>query len=746
MIDGLVIINGDFKVFEANSSFCRMLGYSHEEILNLHIWDWDTRIPPDTNRKMIVTLLEDTHVHFKSNQKRKDGSLNVVEIQGQSFGYKDAMWQICLCREIIDNKKAESDLKKFQIDLNETQRIAHIGSWELDLETDVLVCSSEMKRIWGIPQDEQLAGMGSLKISVIPEDQARLDQAIQNSIRKAIPYDLEYRIIDRQGNLKHLHSRSKVTGNSRGRAIRLYGMCQDITERKKHEEERKLNEIRLLQSQEISHIGTYEYNLKTNELWWSDELYKIYSIKAGTTVNRDNYIEYIHPDDIGRVKVMMDLEKEDYHIEYRIIRPSGEIRYLSTFVGKHEYRDGERYLIRGTSQDITEQRLIELEKNQLELKLNHAQKMETIGTLAGGVAHDINNILGIIIGNTELCMDDVPEWNPAYSNLKEIVNAVLRAKEVIRQLLTFSRNMEVKKEIIDIVSVINDTLKFLRSTISATIEIEKRIEVSKPNIIADPTQIDQIIMNICANSAQAMEESGGKIMVSVENITIDHVHADDSDALANGEYIKIKISDNGPGIPAELHEKIFDPYFTTKEVGKGSGMGLAVVQGIVNKHKGGINVESEPGKGATFTILLPCIKDDDKKGNTNTNIYSGGKRLLFIDDEQQITKIASRMLESMGFKVDQETNPQKALELFKENPADYDLVITDMAMPQMNALKLFKEIRDLRPDIPVILSSGHNPLIDKEKAKETGFSAYILKPFTKAELSTAVQNAIKKTE
>lgn len=643
-------------------------------------------------------------------------------------------------------KHTESDLQKFRHNLYETQRIAHIGSWELDVETNIFLCSDEMKRIWGVPLDFDGDILEVMNSKTHPDDSAKLHNTVQNSIDKAVPYSLEYRFTDDQGNLRYVHTRARVIKDSQGKVTHIYGICQDVTEQKRREEELILNEVRLLQTQEIAHVGTYEYNLETKELWWSDELYKIHGIEGQKDTSLEKYLKYAHPDDKDRLEEVTKLEKEDYHIEYRIIRPNGEIRYLSTFVGKHEYKNGKRCLIRGTGQDITEQKLIELEKNKLEQQLQHAQKMETIGTLAGGVAHDINNILGIIIGNTELCMDDVPEWNPSYPNLKEIVKAVLRAKEVIRQLLTFSRNMEVKKESIDIVSVINDALKFLRSTISTTIEIEKQMEVSNPNIIADPTQIDQIIMNICANSGQAMEGTGGLIKVILENVTIDHRPGAEGEVLENGEYIKIVISDNGPGIPHELHEKIFDPYFTTKEVGKGSGMGLAVVQGIVNKHKGSINVKSEPGKGATFTILLPCIKADEKKISTEVYRAVDGKRILLVDDEEQITKIASRMLESLGFRVDPETNPQNALELIKQNPEDYDLVITDMAMPQMNALMLFKEIRNIRSDIPVILSSGHNPLIDEEKAAETGFSAYILKPFTKAELSAAVQNAFEKKD
>ncbi len=630
--------------------------------------------------------------------------------------------------------------------LYETQRIAHIGSWEMDLKTGAFMCSDEMKRIWSVRDDQDANILEIMQNKTHPDDRDKLKRAVQRSVNESLPYDVEYRIIDENGNVRHLNSRSRITMNSQGRAVRLYGICQDITEQKKREEERLLNEKRLLQIQEIAHIGTYEFKPKTDELWWSDETYRIFGINDKKGITFERYLECIHPDDIDRLKALSEVGEEDYYVEYRIIRPDGEIRYISTFVGKHEYRDGERYIIRGTAQDITEQKLMEQERNQLESKLHHAQKMETIGTLAGGVAHDINNILGVIIGNTELCLDDVPEWSPAYSNLQEIVKAVLRAKEVIHQLLTFSRNIDIKKAPTDIVSVVDDSLKFLRSTIPATIGIEKQINITNPNIIADSTQINQIILNICANSAQAMEETGGLINIKMENITVSHSHENGEDILANGEYIKMVISDNGPGISPAIHEKIFNPYFTTKEVGKGSGMGLAVVQGIVKKHKGMITVKSDVGKGATFTILLPGINEDrGEKNREDKNPAFAGKRILFIDDEIQITRIATRILESLGYVIDPRTDPREALELFREKPESYDLVVTDMSMPQMNALMLFKEVRKIRSDIPVILSSGHNPLIDEKRAEETGFSAYILKPFTRAELAASVLNAFKKT-
>jgi PAS domain S-box-containing protein len=742
-IDPLVIINSEHMVFAANKKFADMLGYNHDELFKLHVWDWETLFTPE-QIKQTSNVIQDTRVNFETMHRRKDGSLVNVELFGQSFKKDNEIWQICLCRNIAEYKEKELDIRKYQHDLSETQRIAHIGSWELEIETGEFHCSDELKRIWGVEDVEENRILDIMENRIHPEDTYRLDSTIKESIKNALPYDIEYRIIDKHGNTRYMNTRSRVIKDSDGKAVRIYGICQDITDQRLHEEERRLNEERLLQTQEIAHIGTYEYNVKTRELWWSDELYKIFGIDKKQGINTERYLSFIHPDDQERLKVALGIGREDYYIECRIVRPDGDIRYISNYVGKHEYKDGERYLIRGTGQDITAQKLIEQENKQLELKLNHAQKMETIGTLAGGIAHDINNILGIIIGNTELCLDDVPQTSPAHANLEEIIKAVLRAKEVIRQLLTFSRNIDVKKEKIDIVSVVNEALKFLRSSISATIKIEKQINVKNPFLIADPTQINQIIMNLCANSAQAMEETGGTINVKLENVIVSHADVNSNDLLANGEYIKIVISDDGPGIPAAIHDRIYDPYFTTKEVGKGSGMGLAVVQGIVKKHKGSINLKSDTGKGTTFTILLPGINEDKVINNgKGLNGFPMEKRILFVDDEEQIAKISTRMLEGLGYIVDAETNPIDALELIKKRPERYHLVITDMAMPQMNALMFFEEIRKIRKAIPVILCSGHNPLVDKQKALAAGFSAYVLKPFTRLELASAVQNVFK---
>jgi len=385
------------------------------------------------------------------------------------------------------------------------------------------------------------------------------------------------------------------------------------------------------------------------------------------------------------------------------------------------------------------------EKKKIEAQLQQAQKMESIGTLTGGIAHDFNNILGIIVGNTELALEDVPESNRAHSNLKEIEKASLRAKNIVKQLLSFSRKTEQKLQPIQIAFVIKDALKFLRSTIPTTVNIHQNIQTTEETILADPTQINQIIMNLCINASHAMEQSGGDLIVTVEKVILNNNSAKNNSGLKSGPHVKIMISDTGPGIDPKIVDQIFDPYFTTKDVGKGSGMGLAVVHGIVKNHSGAIDVDSGQGKGTKFTILFPLAS---KKLMVETNmakdIPRGNETILFVDDEISIVKMVKRMFEHLGYNVETATTPQDALERFSLNPDHFDLIITDMTMPQMTGVKLSEKLMDIREDIPIIICTGHSALVDEEKAKDLGLAAYVTKPIDMQETAQTIRKVLDK--
>ncbi|MBU0767836.1 MAG: response regulator [Proteobacteria bacterium] len=400
------------------------------------------------------------------------------------------------------------------------------------------------------------------------------------------------------------------------------------------------------------------------------------------------------------------------------------------------------------ARDITERKIAEEEKTKLLSKLKQARKMEAIGKLAGGIAHDFNNILGIILGNTELAIDDIPKWSPAHFNLEEIKAATLRAKDVVRKLLSFGRKTDGRElKPIEIVPVVKNALKFIRSTIPTTIDIRQNILVTDETILAVPTQISQVIMNLCVNSYHAMDQTGGVIEINMERTILDEEGVKSYPDLNEGHYFKITVSDTGPGLDAEIIDQIFDPYFTTKEVGKGSGMGLAVVHGIVKNHNGAISVASEAGKGTTFTVLFPLAERMPEIETYKTEELSLGKEtILVVDDEKSIVNMSRRMLERLGYKVEATTSPIEALALFRSKPGQYDLIITDMTMPSMTGDKLVKEILNIRPDMPTIICTGFSDKIDAEKAKEIGATGYLEKPHEKSDIARVVRQVLDRKE
>jgi PAS domain S-box-containing protein len=393
--------------------------------------------------------------------------------------------------------------------------------------------------------------------------------------------------------------------------------------------------------------------------------------------------------------------------------------------------------------DITERKQVEEEKDKLQTQLQQAHKMEAIGTLAGGIAHDFNNIVGIILGNTELAIDDVPEGNPAQLNLKEVRTASLRAKDVVRQLLSFARKTKLEKKPANIIPIIKESLKLLRSSIPTSVEIRQNIAKDVDTILADPTQINQILINLCANSHHSMPD-GGVIVITLKNIELDEDTSDQCSKLNPGRYVNLAVSDTGHGISQEKIDRIFDPYFTTKEVGKGTGMGLAVVHGIVKGHNGLITVESELGKGTTFSIFFPVVEREVVvEAETDEKLPTGSERILFIDDEESLVKIGHQRLEWLGYKVEATISPIEALKLFRSQPDQFDLVITDLTMPKMTGDKLVKEILNIRSDIPIILCTGFSEKIDEKKSKAIGASGYLEKPHDKRDLAKMVRKVLK---
>jgi PAS domain S-box-containing protein len=395
------------------------------------------------------------------------------------------------------------------------------------------------------------------------------------------------------------------------------------------------------------------------------------------------------------------------------------------------------------TRDISELKAAQQEREQLKTRLIQAQKMEAIGTLAGGIAHDFNNILGAIIGYAEMALYDTQKGSMEHYNIEQVLKAGHRAKDLVKQILAFSRKSEQDKKIIFLTPIIKEVLKLLRASLPTTIEIKLNIEPNLDAIFADPTQIHQVMMNLCTNSAHAMGDKGGILAVNLHNVNLNIEAAAQYPELNPGLYVKLSISDTGCGMNAATMQRIFDPYFTTKELDKGTGMGLAVVHGIVKGHGGGIHVESAAGKGTRFDILFPAIiRQVISETEELKALPTGNETILCVDDEQPLIELGKSMLKKLGYRVETRTLPLEAIEVFKAAPDKFDLVISDMTMPAMTGVSLAKKLMEIRPEIPVIICTGYSEQIDESRAKELGIKGFLMKPFTIRELSKTVRQVL----
>jgi PAS domain S-box-containing protein len=397
--------------------------------------------------------------------------------------------------------------------------------------------------------------------------------------------------------------------------------------------------------------------------------------------------------------------------------------------------DGQVKYYDGIIEDITG-------KRDLELQLQQAQKMEAIGSLAGGIAHDFNNILSAVIGYTELALSDVEKESTLYQNLQEVFRAGERAKNLVKQILTFSRQTDQERKPIRVNLISKEVIKFLRATLPTTIDIRQQIN-SESLVMADPTHIHQLLMNLCANAGYAMGQKGGVLEVKLldvnfeENITREHPE------LKPGSYLELTVSDTGHGIPAHIIDRIFDPFFTTKEKGEGTGMGLSVVHGVVGSYGGKIVVDSQVGKGSTFTVYLPTIERNEVPiPKAGESIATGTERILFVDDETALVNIAKQMLESLGYKVAARTSSIEALELFKAKGESFDLVITDLTMPNLAGDELARELIRIKPELPVVLCTGYSTRINPKQAAAMGIRSFVSKPILKKDLAETIRKVL----
>ncbi|GAB6146634.1 response regulator [Desulfocicer niacini] len=507
-------------------------------------------------------------------------------------------------------------------------------------------------------------------------------------------------------------------------------------------EDRIITEDRYKKAQRMGKVGNWEYDLVTKHFWGSDEARRIYGFATGNSAFTVDEVENCIPDRERVHQALVDLIEKDipYNLEFEINPATGSEKKVIQSVAEVIKDDADNPIkVTGVIQDITWQVHARQENKRLELQLQQNRRLEAIGTLAGGIAHDFNNILYPIIGFTELSMEDLPENHPVKENLKDILQGAKRARDLVKQILSFSSQRQEPLKPLRLEPLIQEASKLLRATIPSTIDIQQELD-DNIYVTCNPTEIHEIIMNLCTNAYHAMEDKGGILKVCLkEEIPDPNLY------LPLGAYCCLSIKDTGAGMSPEIMDHIFNPYFTTKSLGKGSGLGLSVIHGIIKNYKGAITVESEPGEGSVFKVYLPMASPDGitPEMHDDEAIHAtGNEKILFVEDEEAIVKLGVLMLERMGYQVTGQVNSLEALDLFKSAPDQFDLVITDMSMPHMVGTDLAQKIMDIRPDIPVIICTGFSEHLDEAKALSLGIRGYIKKPLLRIELSSAVQDAL----
>ncbi len=641
-----------------------------------------------------------------------------------------------LSKEIKERKQVVQKLKESENRYRTVSQLTSDFSFAYRVEPDGSIVNEwvtgTLFNLTGYSKKE-LESLGGWSHLIFPEDiPILLDQmkALFSNQNKTI----EYRILTKDKKIHWMRDHSRPLWDAKeNRIIRIEGAVQDITESKQTKEVLKKSEksYRTLFEKTVDAIFIIEKK-SGNFIDANDAALKLTG-RSWKELCRLTTVDVCPKGAVARLKAIQGSEDIFEFGEVIYIRPNGEKRItrLNSF-------PSDKNTIIEIASDITHELAV-----QKQLRL--AQKIEAIGTLAGGIAHDFNNILFPILGYTEMLLEDVPEDSPFRDTLNKIHTSSLRAKDLAKQILTFSRQEKSEQKLIKIQAVIKEALKLIRATIPSTIEMKQDIEAGCGVIKADPTQIHQIVMNLSTNAYHAMEETGGVMKVNLKEIQLGEYDTLTPD-MVPGVYVCLTISDTGRGMDKELVQKIFDPFFTTKKKGKGTGMGLSVVHGIVNSMGGTIHVYSEPDRGTKFNIYFPVEQDylQEDIHNYNEPIKGQKEQILLVDDEEDIITMEKQMLERLDYQVVSHTSSLEALEAFRAQPDKFDLVITDMAMPNMPGDKLSAELIKMRSDIPILICTGFSETMSEKKADAKGIKGFLLKPIVMKDLAEKIREVLDK--
>jgi two-component system, cell cycle sensor histidine kinase and response regulator CckA len=652
-----------------------------------------------------------------------------------------------LSRTLTERKRYEDTLRRNEKDLRESQRIAHVGSWRLDVATNQVVWTEELYNMYGF--DPLLPPPPYTEHTKLftPESWERLSTALARTRDKGIPYTLELETVRKDGSNGWMWVRGEADVDSAGKTVGLWGAAQDITERKRAEEALRESEEKFRALFEKGPIGVAFHKMMYDE---SGKAIDYLFLDANSS-----YLELTGVDPRGKcaTEAFPGIENDPFDwigAFGRVAKTGEQIRFEQYLQANKRWYDCVGYQFKpdyfvAAFVDITERKLAEAEQGKLQSQLNQAQKMESVGRLAGGVAHDFNNMLGVILGHTEMALEEIDPAAPLYASLQAVQHAGERSADLTRQLLAFARKQTVAPKVIDINDTVEGMLKMLRRLIGEDIDLLWQPGQSLQPVKVDPSQLDQLLANLCVNARDAIA-GVGKVTIETDAKTFDETYCADHLGFLPGAYVVLEISDDGCGMDKKTLNQIFEPFFTTKEQGQGTGLGLASVFGMVKQNNGFINVYSELGQGTTFKIYLPAyaIKSDgvvEKAPDLPAD--HGNETILLVEDESAILEMTTRMLERLGYTVVAATTPGEAIHLAHEYRERIDLLMTDVVMPEMNGRQLAGNLLSHYPDLKRLFMSGYTANVIAHHGVLDEDVHFIQKPFSMKDLGGKLREALK---
>ncbi len=743
--DLIAIIDNNYRILRANKAMAERLGVTVQETKGLTCYRCvhGTDGPPEFCPH--AKLLKDGQEHTAEVREEQLGGWFLVTTSPIHDGNGLPIKSVHVARDITESKLAEQALRESEEKFRNITSSAQDAIVMMDDEGYISFWNDAAQKTFGYSRQEALGK--ELHILLAPQRFYEAYRKGFGSFKRtgrgmAVGKTLELTAVKKDGTEFPIElSLSAVKQKDKWNAISI---IRDISKRKQVEEALQESEEKYRDLYENAPIAYFSINpvdgsiLRCNNaamslLGYDRESFlgiKVFDLYADTPKGLSRAIEIFEHLKAGESIKDVELQMQN---------KDGSPVWVSLSVESVRDRDGNATESRSMVMDISD-------RKRLEGQLRQTQKMEAIGTLAGGIAHDFNNILFPIIGFAEMTIDDLPEDGFARNSLAEILKAAGRARGLVKQILAFARQSEQEKKPIRVSPIVKEALKLLRASLPSTIEIQQDIVAEPGVILADPTQIHQIVMNLCTNAYHAMEETGGILSVSLAEMDFDVPDMIPDNEMAQGKYLQLTVGDTGHGMASNILEKIFDPYFTTKGKGKGTGMGLSVVHGIVKDHSGHIFVDSAPGKGTIFQVFFPllAVGAGEIKAAAVETAPTGSEHILLVDDEPQIIKMLSQMLAYLGYRVTSCTGSLEALEIFRNTPDQFDLLITDLTMPEMTGEKLAQKVKGIKPELPVILCTGFSESMTKEKADAMGINALIFKPVVKNEMAKTIRAVIEK--